>query len=218
MKTRLVHTGISLLLIMLCGAVNDSAFAGPVAVENALPAAACNSRLLHRQSVGVLLSEATMANIEYLNHYREFAEHNNAMAQLEPPVRQAFVASAQPLLAVQGVATVLKRQFASVTLYDNLDALIAARPDVVVYIDARSRLISRQNSAVSVDIQAQFFTADFAYLGQARGVAGKDLASVWNLSTSVEQVAQEVGSQQAVQVDALKRFDDSVGALVGAHS
>ncbi|MDB6143808.1 MAG: ATPase [Pseudomonas sp.] len=171
--------------------------------------------LKHTQSVAVVFSENTLINQAYLRHYHAVAQHSR---QLDQQVQSAYVTSSDPQLAIDWFKTSLQAQFASVTFYDDLDSLMAARPDVIVMLDTRSTLVTAQTPDVKLSIVAEFFDAQLNYIGKAEGHADKSLSSVWAQNKNAPEIAAEINEQHSVQVNALQQFDISLGTLFNAKS
>lgn len=171
--------------------------------------------LKHSQSVAVVFSENTLVNQAYLKHYHEVAQQS---LQLDQQVQEAYVTSSDPLLAIDWFKTSLQAQFASVTFYDDLDSLMAARPDVIVMLDTHSTLVTAQTPDVKLSIVAEFFDAQLNYIGKAEGYADKSLSSVWALNKPAPEIAAEISEQHAVQINALQQFDNSLDSLFNAKS
>ncbi|MGV8921353.1 MAG: ATPase [Pseudomonas sp.] len=176
---------------------------------------ASTSALRHTQTVAVVFSENTKANQAYLEHYHSVAQSSQ---QLDEQVQQAYISSSDPSLAIDWFKTSLQAQFASVTFYDDLDSLMAARPDVIVMLDTRSTLVSAQIADVKASIVAEFFDAQLNYIGKAEGHADKSISSVWALNKNAPQVAAVINQQHTVQVDALQQFDSSLDSLFNVKS
>jgi ABC-type Fe3+-hydroxamate transport system substrate-binding protein len=202
-----------------------SAFAaGPVAAAPGLPdaqdglfrpaTAVSKVTLKHSQSVGVLVSDATLNNIAYLERYRFDAQHGDNSRSLDPQVKQAYVDSADPDLAIAWLNSALEQQFASVTFYRDLDSLVAARPDVVVMIDSRSQLLSEQNPDVQANVVAQFFDANFTYIGKAEGHDAVQLSTIPHTQMRTEEITAQLNQQRIVQINALQKFDTSLQQLI----
>lgn len=171
--------------------------------------------LKHTQSVGVVFSENTVANLAYLERYHAVAQGSQ---QMDEQIQKAFVSSSDPTLAIDWLKTSLQAQFKSVDFYDNLDALMAARPDVIVLLDTQNVLVTPRSPDVQASIVAEFFDAQLNYIGKAEGHAGKNLSPVWAMSKSAPEVAAEIDGQRVVQVDALQQFDASLYTLINAKS
>jgi hypothetical protein len=101
-----------------------------------------------------------------------------------------------------------------VTVYDNLDALMQARPDVVVMLDTYSRLVSQRNSQVEARFIATFYDSNLQYIGKAEGLGAQELSSVWVHGKAAPEIAAQINQQRDLQVNALKQFDVSLKALV----
>ncbi|WP_397452903.1 ATPase [Pseudomonas sp. NA-150] len=173
------------------------------------------SALRHTQSVAVVFSENTKANQAYLEHYHSVAQNSQ---QLDEQVQQAYISSSEPSLAIDWFKTSLQAQFASVTFYDNLDSLMAARPDVIVMLDTRSTLVSAQSADVKASIVAEFFDAQLNYIGKAEGHADQSMASVWAQNKNAPEIAAVINQQHTVQVSALQQFDSSLDSLFNVKS
>lgn len=174
-----------------------------------------NAVLQHSQTVGVLYSENTLDNLQYLERYHDMAV-NGAKDALDARIRQAFVESSDPELAIDWLMSSLQQQFLSVTVYDNLDALVQAHPDVVVKLDTFNRLLTQRNDRVEARFTARFYDADLQYIGKAEGAVEKQLPSVWVHNQAAPQIAAQIDKQRDLQLNALKQFDSSLKALVSA--
>jgi hypothetical protein len=174
-----------------------------------------SATLQHSQTVGVLLSENTLDNLQYLERYHDMAV-NGAKDALDSRIREAFVSSSDPELAIDWLVSSLQQQFLSVTVYDNLDALVQAHPDVVVKLDTFNRLLTQQNSLVEARFTARFYDADLQYIGKAEGAVEKQLPSVWVHNQAAPVIAAQIDRQRDLQLNALKQFDVSLKALVAS--
>jgi predicted glutamine amidotransferase len=171
--------------------------------------------LQHSQTVGVLLSENTLDNLQYLGRYHDMAV-NGAKGALDSRIRAAFVSSSDPELAIDWLVSSLQQQFLSVTVYDNLDALVQAHPDIVVKLDTFNRLLTQQNSLVEARFTARFYDTDLQYIGKAEGAVEKQLPSVWVHNQAAPVIAAQIDKQRDLQLNALKQFDVSLKALVAS--
>ncbi|MFJ4194178.1 ATPase [Pseudomonas sp. NPDC089534] len=180
-----------------------------------LPVAASSAGLQHSQTVGVLYSENTLENLQYLERYHDVAV-NGAKGALDARIRDAFVSSSDPELAIDWLMSSLQQQFLSVTVYDSLDALVQAHPDVVVMLDTHNRLLTQRNSQVEARFAARFYDADLQYIGKAEGAVEKQMPSVWVHNKAAPEIAAQIARQRDLQLNALKQFDDSLKALVAA--
>jgi hypothetical protein len=108
----------------------------------------------------------------------------------------------------------LHKEFASVTVYDNLDAVVQAHPDVVVMLDTYSRLVSKRNNQVEARFMAKFYDSNLQYIGKAEGARAQQLSSVWVHGKAAPEIAAQIDQQTELQVNALKQFDASLKALV----
>ncbi|MCR8721217.1 ATPase [Pseudomonas syringae] len=178
------------------------------------PVADSAASLQHTQSVGVIYSENTVSNLEYLNNYHSVALRSGQNGALDTRIRNAFISSSDPKLATDWLIGSLKKEFASVTVYDNLDALMQARPDVVVMLDTYNRLVSKRNSQVEARFMARFYDTNLQYIGKAEGEVIREMTSVWVQGKAAPEIAAQIDQQRDLQVNALKQFDASLKALV----
>ncbi|MFA0997529.1 MULTISPECIES: ATPase [Pseudomonas syringae group] len=178
------------------------------------PVADSAASLQHTQSVGVIYSENTVSNLQYLNNYHSVALMSGQNGALDSRIRNAFISSSDPKLATDWLIGSLKKEFASVTVYDNLDALMQARPDVVVMLDTYNRLVSKRNSQVEARFMARFYDTNLQYIGKAEGEVIREMTSVWVQGKAAPEIAAQIDQQRDLQVNALKQFDASLKALV----
>lgn len=178
------------------------------------PIADSTTSLQHAQSVGVLYSENTVNTLQYLEQYHAVAVNGAKNPQLDSRISTAFVNSSDPTLAINWLMGSLQKQFGSVTVYDNLDALVQAHPDVVVMLDTYSRLVSKRNNQVEARFMAKFYDANLQYIGQAEGSRAQQMPSVWVHGKEAPEIAAQIDRQTELQVNALKQFDASLKALV----
>ena len=171
--------------------------------------------LQYGQTVGVLYSENTVENLQYLEQYHSVAV-NGAKNALDTRIRQAFVNSSDPQLAIDWLLSSLHKTFLSVTVYDNLDALVQAHPDVVVMLDTHNQLLTQRNDRVEARFAARFYDANLQYIGKAEGAVEKQLPSVWVHDKAAPEIAAQIEQQRDLQLTALKQFDASLKALVTA--
>jgi hypothetical protein len=166
------------------------------------------------QSVGVLYSENTLNTLDYLEQYHSVALKGASNPALDARISNAFVSSSDPKRAINWLLGSLNRQFASVTVYDNLDALVQAHPDVVVMLDTYSRLVSKRNDQVEARFMAKFYDSNLQYIGKAEGSRTQQMPSVWVQGKAAPEIAAQIEQQTALQVNALQQFDASLKALV----
>ncbi|QAY85703.1 ATPase [Pseudomonas arsenicoxydans] len=183
-----------------------------------LPVGDSTASLQHTQSVGVLYSENTLNTIEYLEQYHAVALNGAKNPALDSRISNAFVKSSDPTLAINWLKGSLQKEFASVTVYDNLDALVQAHPDVVVMLDTYSRLVSKRNNQVEARFLAKFYDSNLQYIGKAEGSREQQMPSVWVHGKAAPEIAAQIDQQNGVQVDALKQFDASLKVLVTSAS
>lgn len=213
---------ISTLLAFVAVFSGSVAVAAPaVAADSSchfLPIADSAASLQKAKSVAVLYSENTLNTQEYLERYHAVAVNGAKNPQLDSRISQAFVDSSDPQRAINWLMGSLQKEFASVTVYDSLDAAVQAHPDVVVMLDTYSRLVSKRNSQVEARFMARFYDANLQYIGQAEGSRARQMPSVWVHGKAAPQIAAQIGQQTELQVNALKQFDASLKALVNADT
>jgi len=178
------------------------------------PVADSGVALKHSQSVGVIYSENTVSTLEYLERYHSVALKGVKNGALDARIRDAFVSSSDPKLAIDWLKASLQKEFASVNVYDSLDAVVQAHPDVVVMLDTYNRLVTQRNSQVEARFVAKFYDADLQYIGKAEGLGAKELSSVWVHDKAAPEIAAQINQQRELQINALKQFDASLKALV----
>ncbi|WP_223487416.1 ATPase [Pseudomonas sp. A-RE-19] len=205
------------LVALLMGGVATAAPAYADATQSChfLPIAGSSAGLQHSQTVGVLFSENTLDNLQYLERYHDVAL-NVAKDALDGRIRDAFVNSSDPELAIDWLMSSLQQQFLAVTVYNSLDELVQARPDVVVMLDTHNRLLTQRNSQVEARFAARFYDADLQYIGKAEGAVEKQMPSVWVHNQPAPEIAAQIEQQRDLQLSALKQFDNSLKALVAA--
>jgi hypothetical protein len=179
-----------------------------------LPMADSAATLQNAQSVGVLYSENTVDTLQYLEQYHSVAVNGAKNPALDSRISSAFVKSSDPTLAINWLMASLHKEFASVTVYDNLDALVQAHPDVVVMLDTYSRLVSKRNDQVEARFMAKFYDANLQYIGMAEGSRSQKMPSVWVHGKAAPDIAAQIDKQNDIQLNALKQFDSSLKALV----
>ncbi|HEY0288180.1 MAG TPA: ATPase [Pseudomonas sp.] len=206
------------LVAVLTGGVGATASAS-AADEQAChlaPVADSDISLQPTQSVGVIYSENTVSNLQYLERYHSVALKGVKNGALDSRIREAFINSSDPKLAIDWLKGSLEKQFASVTVYDNLDAVVQAHPDVVVMLDTYNRLVTQRNTQVEARFVAKFYDANLQYIGKAEGYGGKEMSSVWVHDKAAPEIAAQIDQQRELQLNALKQFDASLKALVTA--
>lgn len=205
------------LMVLLLGSVvvNNAAVAAELHKGHLLPITGSVDSLQRTQSVGVLLSDNTRENLSYLERYHEMAL-NGAKDALDERIRRAFVNSSDPELAIDWLMSSLQGTFLSVTVYDTLDALVQAHPDVVVMLDTHNQLLTQRNDQVEARFTARFYDANLQYIAKAEGSVHKQVPSVWVSDKAAPEIAAQIEQQRDVQLDALKQFDASLKALVRA--
>ena len=203
------------LVAVLTGAFVANAVAAAPDNCHLLPVAASGVGLKSSQTVGVLYSENTVGTLEYLSRYHAMAQKGAPGSTLDSRIREAFVSSSDPRLAIDWLQGSLQKTFAKVTVYDNLDALVKARPDVTVMLDTYSQLVTQRNAKVEARYVATFYDANLQYIGKAEGAGVKEMSAVWVHDKSAEQIAAQIDQQRQLQIKALQQFDSSLQTLVG---
>lgn len=203
------------LLAVLTGSLTATAQAAEPSCHF-LPVADSSATLQSGQSVGVLYSENTLDTLAYLEQYHSVALKGASNPALDSRISTAFVSSSDPKRAIDWLLGSLHKEFASVTVYANLDALVDAHPDVVVMLDTYSRLVSKRNNQVEARFLAKFYDSDLQYIGKAEGSRAQQMPSVWVQGKAAPEIAAQIDQQTALQVNALQQFDASLKALVSA--
>lgn len=205
------------VIALLLGSVAStaSAYAEDARACHLSPITGSQGGLQYGQTVGVLYSENTVENLQYLEQYHSVAV-NGAKNALDARIRQAFVNSSDPDLAIDWLMSSLQHTFLSVTVYDSLDALVQAHPDVVVMLDTHNQLLTQRNDRVEARFAARFYDASLQYIGKAEGAVEKQLPSVWVHDKAAPEIAAQIEQQRDLQLTALKQFDASLKALVNA--
>jgi hypothetical protein len=165
-------------------------------------------------SLGIVYSQNTQANREYLRDYQANAGTGFGQSLLVQPIHDAYVSTSRPDMAVDWVKASLQRQFGSVTVYPDMQSLRAAKPDVMAVVDTRSQLITSRSSDVQSDVSADFYDRNFNYIGTAQGHDAKALSPVWADFKRSEDIVADINEQQNVQVRALQKFDQSLNNLL----
>jgi hypothetical protein len=209
-------TRLAVVALLMGGvAATAPAYAADTASCHFLPIAASGAGLQRSQTVGVLYSESTLDNLQYLERYHDVAL-NGAKDALDARIRTAFVNSSDPELAIDWLTHSLEQQFLSVTVYASLDELLQAHPDVVVMLDTHNQLLTQRNSQVEARFAARFYDANLQYIGKAEGAIEKHVPSVWVHNKAAPEIAAQIERQRDLQLSALRQFDDSLKALVSA--
>ncbi|MHA6160610.1 ATPase [Pseudomonas sichuanensis] len=152
----------------------------------------------HGQHVAVLLGRNAAATLDYLQRHRDQAVSGTA--------KGTPVATLSGSQAYGWLAQSLAQEFAEVTFYEDLDTLLADRPDVIVLLEARSKLASAGSEDIQASVVARFFDDQLTYIGRAEGVASKQAEGV--------DLVRQLDEERAVQADALKQFDASLKVLM----
>ncbi|QZP30858.1 ATPase [Pseudomonas sp. DR48] len=213
-----ISTLLALVAVLTTGvAATVPAYAADPACHF-LPVGDSTASLQRTQSVGVLYSENTLNTLEYLEQYHAVALNGAKNPALDSRISSAFVKSSDPTLAINWLKGSLQKEFASVTVYDSLDAVVQAHPDVVVMLDTYSRLVSKRNNQVEARFLAKFYDSNLQYIGKAEGSREQQMPSVWVHGKAAPEIAAQIDQQNVVQVDALKQFDASLKVLVTSAS
>lgn len=210
---------ISTLLALVAVLTGGAAATAPSYATDApschlLSVADSTAGLQHAQSVGVLYSENTLNTLEYLEHYHSVALNGVKNGAIDSRISDAFVNSSDPKLAINWLMGSLQKEFSSVTVYDNLDALVQAHPDVVVMLDTYNRLVTQRNTQVEARFVAKFYDSNLQYIGKAEGLGEKQMSAVWVHGKAAPEIAAQIDQQRELQLNALKQFDASLKALV----
>lgn len=175
-------------------------------------------KLKHEQTVGVIFTENTVANLAYMTRYNATAQDGVAARLTDSRITEAYVNSSDPELAINWFAESLEKQFAKVDFYESLDDVLAARPDVIVLLDTRNKLVTERSSDVQSSIVAEFFDGDFKFIGKAEGSDAKSMSPIWAQTKRAPEIAADINSQRQVQINALQKFDASLESLIKAES
>jgi hypothetical protein len=195
-----MKTGMIAALLALLATLTGCASPQPAQPGNHFYAATELSRvsLSHGQHVAVLLGRNAAATLDYLQRHRDQAAP--ASGQATP------VATLGGNQAYAWLASSLAQQFAEVSFYEDLDTLLADRPDVIVLLDAQSKLASADSADIQASVVARFFDEQLTYIGRAEGLARKGAEGADPL--------RQLQEEQAVQADALRQFDASLQVLM----
>lgn len=132
-----MKTGMIAALLALLATLTGCA--GPQVRQHGYSATELSGvRLTQGQHVAVLLGRNAAATLDYLQHHRDQAAPASGQAT---PVATLGAGQAYPWLASS-----LAQPLADVTFYEDLDSLLADRPDVIVLLDARKKLASADNA------------------------------------------------------------------------
>ncbi|MDB6141869.1 MAG: hypothetical protein JWP80_913 [Pseudomonas sp.] len=210
-----MSTLLALVAVLIGGvAATAPVYAGDERACHFLPMADSSNVLKHSQSVGVIYSENTVETLEYLKRYHATALNGVKKDVLDSRIRDAFINSSDPELAINWLTGSLQKEFASVTVYDSLDAVVQAHPDVVVMLDTYNRLVTQRNTQVQARFVAKFYDSNLQYIGKAEGFGEKEMSSIWVHGKAAPEIAAQINQQRDLQVNALKQFDASLKALV----
>jgi len=163
-----------------------------------------------------LISGGYLAKAPSGKQYRDELVKAVKAFQLSHSLQADGVIGADPELAIDWLMSSLQGTFISVTVYDNLDALVQAHPDVVVMLDTHNQLLTQRNDRVEARFVARFYDANLQYIAKAEGSVHKRVPSVWVHDKAAPEIAAQIEQQRDVQLDALKQFDVSLKALVRA--
>lgn len=169
-------------------------------------------------SLGIVYSQNTQNSRAYLKDYQANAGTGFGQSLLVQPIHDAYVSTSRPDMAVDWVKASLQRQFGSVTVYPDMQSLKAAKPDVVAIIDTHSQLITSRSSNVQADVSVAFYDASLDYIGTAQGHDAKSLSPVWADFKPTTEIVADINEQQAIQVRALQKFDQSLNNLLTRSS
>ncbi|MGV8859716.1 MAG: ATPase [Pseudomonas sp.] len=210
-----ISTLLALVAVLTGGAAATApSYAADAPSCHLLSVADSTAGLQHAQSVGVLYSENTLNTLEYLEHYHAVALNGVKNSAIDSRISGAFANSSDPKLAINWLMGSLQKEFSSVTVYDNLDALVQAHPDVVVMLDTYNRLVTQRNTQVEARFIAKFYDSNLQYIGKAEGLGEKQMSAVWVHGKAAPEIAAQIDQQRELQLNALKQFDASLKALV----
>ncbi|WP_219061019.1 ATPase [Pseudomonas sp. UMAB-08] len=210
-----IFTLLALVAVLTGGAAATApSYAADAPSCHLLSVADSAAGLQHAQSVGVLYSENTLNTLEYLEHYHAVALNGVKNSAIDSRISGAFVNSSDPKLAINWLMGSLQKEFSSVTVYDNLDALVQAHPDAVVMLDTYNRLVTQRNTQVEARFIAKFYDSNLQYIGKAEGLGEKQMSAVWVHGKAAPEIAAQIDQQRELQLNALKQFDASLKALV----
>ena len=165
-------------------------------------------------TLGILYSQNTQINRAYLEHYQANAGTGFGQSLLVPAIRDAYIATSNPDLAVDWVKSALQRRFGTVTVYPDVEALKAAKPDVTVVIDTHSQLITPRSSDIESTTTAYFYDKHLNYIATATGRDAASLTPVWAGNKRSEDIVRDITQQQNVQMNALHNFDRSLNDVL----
>lgn len=169
-------------------------------------------------SIGVIFSENTQTNLTYLRQYHNSAGTGFGKNLLVESIRDAYISTSDPRLAVDWLKASLRREFGQVKEYPDVLSLKAAKPDILVVVDFRFQLITSRNSEIKANVAAHFYDRSYNHLGTAKGIDEKILSPIWAGNKRTEEIVSDIYEQKKVQISALQKFDRSLKDLLAHKS
>lgn len=165
------------------------------------------------QTVGVLYSADTGADLDYLRRY-----HHHAMSSLEghlliAEIRQGYADSAHAQATLTAIEQSIARHLPKAQFYPNQAALDQSSPDIIVIVHTHHVLLTPRTSEVRADYVADFFERSHRYLGRAEAHQALSMPALWTHNQRTEQIVSQLEEQQALQGRAMDEFDASLSRL-----
>lgn len=176
------------------------------------PAAGSLTAIKHK-TVGVLYSADAASDLDYLRRYHQHAVSSIEGRLLIREIRQGYANSSLPDRTLAAMEDSLSRHLQHVTFYKDQAALDRDNPDVIVILDTHHVLLTPRTSDVRVDYMADFFDRDYRFLGRAEGHQANSMPALWTHNQRTEQIVSELDRQQALQIEAMNEFDNSISWL-----
>jgi hypothetical protein len=165
------------------------------------------------QTVGVLYSADTGADLDYLRRY-----HRHALSSLEghllmAEIRQGYADSAQAQVTLTAIEQSISRHLPKAQFYPDQAALDQASPNIIVIVHMHHVLLTSRTSEVRADYVADFFDRSYRYLGRAEAHQALTMPALWTQNQRTEQIVSQLEKQQALQGRAMDEFDASLSRL-----
>lgn len=204
-----VLTGCSIPVAPTAAALPNDILGSPISCikENLLPTG-------QQIFIGMMPSENTQTNRAYLKYYHNNAGTGFGKSLLLKPIRDAYISTSDPDLAMAWLTNSLQLEFGHVKEYSDIESLKAAKPDVFAVIDSRFQLITSRSSEVKAEVAVHFFDRNLNYFGTAKGSDTKILSSVWAKNKRTEEIVSDINEQKKIQLSALRKFDSSLKELL----
>lgn len=164
---------------------------------------------------GVVYSPQTLKDLDYLNRYHDHALHSLEGRWLVSPIRQAYIESSPPNVAIDRVKQALDTVLPNVTFYSSTAALTKAKPDFIVVVYTHHVLVTPRSSDIEATFSAEFFSPNFGYLGCAEGHRAAHMPALWTHTQRTPEIVAQLDSQRALQASALSDFENSLTKMVG---